>query len=436
LQQALERERTDILDRIHHDFESAQRREQLLLADYANQSHIVTDQAEKTIQYNILKREVDSNRQIYESMLQQVKQASVASAMRASNVRIVDPAKTPIRPYSPDFLLNSGLGLISGLLIGIVLVITRERSNKTIQQPGDLQFWLNIPELGVIPSATLETRRRISYAKPKAINGANENSTTGNKPVSSRIQDVALATHTSKPSLIAESFRAVLTSILFSGENGSRPRILVLTSASPVEGKTTLVSNLGIAMAEIGRKVLIIDADLRRPRMHDLFELPNDRGMSTLLKERAVTEEALNEILCETSIPGLFVLPAGPSTHAAANLLYSSIFPDILKLLRKQFDTILIDTPPMLQMTDARVIGRLADAVVIVTRAGKTTREAAIAAYQRFAEDKTRVLGTILNDWNPKLAPNGYYGYYNGYGHSYANYGGYYSPTKKKERTA
>jgi capsular exopolysaccharide synthesis family protein len=431
LQQALERERTDILDRIHHDYESAMRREQLLLSDYANQSHVVTDQAEKTVQYNILKREVDSNRQIYEAMLQQVKQASVASAMRASNVRTVDPAKVPTKQYSPDYLINSALGLLSGCLLGVGFVIMRERSNKTIQQPGDMPFWLNVPELGVIPSATMETRRRIAYAKPKQIDGSVAANGNGSKRHGDKTQDVALVTHNSKPSLIAESFRAVLTSILFSGDNGTRPRVLMLTSASPVEGKTTLVSNLGIAMAEIGRKVLIIDADLRRPRMHVLFELPNETGLSTLLQDRTFSDESLNGIIHETAIPGLSVLPAGPSTHAAANLLYSTVFPEMLTLLRKQFDTVIIDTPPMLQMTDARVVGRLADAVILVTRAGKTTREAAMAAYQRFAEDKTRVLGTILNDWNPKTAPGGYYGYYNGYGHSYKNYNGYYTAGSK-----
>jgi capsular exopolysaccharide synthesis family protein len=168
-------------------------------------------------------------------------------------------------------------------------------------------------------------------------------------------------------------------------------------------------------MAEIRRRVLIIDADLRRPRMHDVFGLSNERGLGNLLQEE-FTEESLELLIQETKIDGLHVLTGGPPTSAAANLLYSLNFPQLLAILKKQYDMILIDTPPALQMTDARVAGRLADAVVLVARANKTTRDALLTVKKRFADDRIRVIGSILNDWDSKNARASYYkaAYYNG----------------------
>jgi receptor protein-tyrosine kinase len=228
-----------------------------------------------------------------------------------------------------------------------------------------------------------------------------------------------LVTWQHKHTLIAESFRSLLTSILFSGKNGDRPRVLVLTSASPMEGKTTVASNLGIALAEIKRKVLIIDGDLRKPRMHEIFDLPNERGLKSLLYEHPLTADGLYQVVQETSIPGLFVLPSGTATENAANLLYSENLPLLLAKFKRDFDMVIIDTPPMLQMPDARIVGRRADAVILVTRAGHTTRDLALAANQRFAEDKTRVLGTILNDWDPNKTSHAEYGYGRRYHHHY-----------------
>jgi capsular exopolysaccharide synthesis family protein len=220
--------------------------------------------------------------------------------------------------------------------------------------------------------------------------------------------------------MVAEAFRSTLTSLLFIGENGSRPRVLVFTSSNPADGKTTIVSNLAISTAEIRRKVLVIDADLRRPRMHNIFNLSNESGLTDLLQEE-FSEERLAQLIQETSIPGLHVITGGSPTQAAAHLLYSPNFGLILDRLRKEYDMIMIDTPPMLQMTDARVAARLADAVVLVARAGQTTRDAVLAMKDRFAEDRIRVLGTVLNNWDPERFSNGYYSpaysgrYYNRY---------------------
>ena len=227
--------------------------------------------------------------------------------------------------------------------------------------------------------------------------------------------------------MTAEAFRVVLTSILFSGENGSRPKVLVLTSPGPSEGKTTVASNLAIAMAEIGRRVLLIDADLRKPRIHTIFQIEdNDVGLATLLRTQEVTKEVTDTCVHQSAIPNLWVMPSGPATSAAANLLFSNTMQSLLARFKQEYDMVIVDTPPMLQMPDARVVGRQADAVILVMRANHTTRDAALAARQRFAEDQTRLLGTILNDWNPKQSPNGYYGYYKGNYYYNKEYGKHY----------
>ena len=222
-----------------------------------------------------------------------------------------------------------------------------------------------------------------------------------------------------KPSMMADSFRGTLTSIIFSKQGGDRPRVLVLTSANPGEGKTTVVTNLAIALTEISRRVLLIDADMRRPRIHELFDLKNDYGLSDLLNSRSpLNRDPVDVMVQHTEVPGLYALPSGSVETGASDLLYSPRLAELLLKMRGVFDTILIDTPPMLHLPDARVLGKLSDAVVMVLRAGETTRDVAVAACQRFREDGTPLLGTILNGWNPALT---------GYGYDYKHYEAYYA---------
>jgi capsular exopolysaccharide synthesis family protein len=424
LEAAFEHSRTDILKRIDNDFQEATAKEKLLASAYDAQVREVSGQDEKAIQYNILKREVDSSRQLYDTMLQQTKQSSIASALRASNVRVVDAADVPEVPFSPNFKINSMIGLFAGLFLSVAAVTIRERADRMLHQPGDIKSWTDLAELGTIPSAAAAANRIYARSAAKAA-AQPEIRLDGSHPVTpySFAQKVELITWQQKPSFVAEGFRSTLTSIFFVGENGSRPRVLVFTSAHPSDGKTTVVSNLAIATAEIRRKVLVIDADLRRPRLHQIFELPNDRGLSDLLREE-LSEDNTAGLVQETRIPNLHVLPAGQPTHSASHLLYSRNFAPLLAKFKNEYDMILIDTPPMLQMTDARVAGRLADAVILVARSGQTTRDAILAAKDRLSEDSIRVLGTILNDWDPKKAPGGYYGQYkyNYYGKYQAKY--------------
>jgi capsular exopolysaccharide synthesis family protein len=281
--------------------------------------------------------------------------------------------------------MNSALGLLSGIFIGVVFIVMRERADRTIREPGDAQFFLDVSELGIIPSADSDPTRKRRLLP-------------AHRPDSASPNQLALVTRDRKPSVMAESFRTVLTSILFCSQNGSRPHVLVLASAYPKEGKTTVASNLAIALTEIHQRVLLIDGDMRRPRIHDIFDLENKSGLGDLLREPAALDGRPIAEIRETSIPNLFVLPAGSPGAGVASLVYSNRLPELIARLRKEFDTILIDTPPMLQMADAQL------------------------ARQRFAEDGIHVLGAVLNDWNPRHTTSyGYYKYYDHYHHYYGD---------------
>jgi len=422
LQAAYEEQRADVVGRIKNDYTEALRKEKLLETAYDMQAREVVGQDEKAIQYNILKRDVDSNRQLYDTMMQQLEQSSIASALHASNVRVTDPATLSRKPLWPDYRILAPVGLLFGLLVGFCSIVMIERMDRSLRQPGEIQLWTNLPELGTIPSASIDPGKKLRI---KVLNGDSEPAPrgliTGDKKID---RSVELVTWLRKPSVLAEAFRATLTSILFVGENGTRPRVVALTSANASDGKTTVTTNLAIAMAEVRGNVLVIDADMRRPRLHDLFEVTNERGLSELLREPILSGEVISKSIQQTRVPGLAVLTAGATTHSSANLLHSANLGDLLDKLKEQYDMVLIDTPPMLQIADARLVGRYADAVVLVARARKTTRDAIIAAYQRLAEDRIRVLGTVLNDWNPKRASGGYYGYYRAYG--YGTYKSHY----------
>lgn len=398
---AFDRDRADVLNRIRTDYEESLRKENLLRGAYDEQTVDVTGQGEKAIQYNILKRDVDSNRQLYDAMLQQMKQASIATAMHASSVRVVDPADVPLRPVSPSFTLNSALGFLAGLLLSSAAVLIRSEADRTLRSHGDIKQWAELPELGTIPNANGQGGSYYLYKGSRRSGRARKFrlrlSVTNSRSAGGNIE---LGAWQGSATILAESFRGTLTSILTKDENGRRPQVIVLSSANPSEGKTTAVTNIAIAAAEIGMKVLVIDADLRRPRLHRLWNLSNEHGLVDWLQQAPTDSMAL--IVRSPNLPNLHVLTSGAETSTAPQLFHSSKFAALIKQLRAEYDMILIDTPPMLQIADARIISRQADGVVLVARAGQTSREALRAAKERFQEDRTPILGSVLNDWDPK----------------------------------
>ena len=426
LEAAKERERQNILSRIKIDYEASQKREARLEQAFKDQSQHLSGQANELIQYNILQREAETNQKVYDQTLAEAKQAGLASAMRTNNARIVDPAKVPQVPQSPNLPMNISLGMFGGLFCGALFVIVRFTLETRIQAPGTVEWHFNLRELGIIPSAALIPGLR---NKPRLLPGRGG---TTNKlqrtagtvlipPGEARPREsLEFITWTQKSSVISESFRAAVTSILFSSENTEQPQVLVITSAAPGEGKTTVSTNLAIALAETNQRVLLIDADMRLPRLHSIFDLPNTQGLTDFLHERRPVDEYVDDELArKTHIPNLFVMPAGPARSNLSRLLYSKRVKELLARLCSSFDMILLDTPPVMSVPDARILGRAAGAVVLVMRAHQTRTDAAIAAVRCFEEDGCPVLGTILNDWNPKRSSLGPYG---------APYGSPYSP--------
>jgi capsular exopolysaccharide synthesis family protein len=399
LEAAVRNRREQVAKRVRNDFESARRRESLLRLNYDAQAQVVTEQAQKAIRYKILKRDAETNRTLYESLLQKVKEAGVAKAMRAGNVRLVDAAKAPFFPYKPRVLANAVMGLMAGLFLGIAFITVRERADHNIRVPGESPACLRIPELGAIPSAEAgrsQTPLLIESSRNRGI----VVSTSGDTRT-----DAQLASPTGVLPVLADSFRAILASLLFSPQNDISCVGIVIASAGPGDGKSTIVCNLGLAMAETDRRVLLIDGDLRSPRLHEIFDVPNRGGLTELLQVEDPSPEVMASRLVRVAAnSGLYILPAGNAPGQISHLLYSARLPKLLQRFREEFDAILIDSPPMLQTPDARILARVAGAAVLVIRAGQTSRDTAAAAAQRFAEDGTPVLGTILNDWNLKAA--------------------------------
>jgi capsular exopolysaccharide synthesis family protein len=386
LRAAIEQEQQNILTRSANDYAAAKRREALLAQAYIEQAKVVSDQAQKAITYNTLRHEVETNHQIYSALLQRIQQAGLASAMRAGNILIVDTADPPLLPYRPSLFLNSSIGLLCGTFFAFGFVMLRERFDASFRDPGLAPLHLNLPELGIIPRFEGRDGRQIARSTGKSA------ALTLFRLAGARVQN---------DPLVADSFRATLTSILLPGLDHKTPRAIVVTSPNPGAGKTTVTGHLGIAAAEMGLRVLLIDGDLRRPRLHEVFHLASSWGLSDLLCQAGeLGTIPLPQLALQTQFQRLFILPSGLSVANATQLLYSQRMVNLLLRMKGEFDLVLIDAPPMVHLADARVLGRLADGVILVLRAGQTTRMAAGQACERLAEDGTRIVGTILNSWD------------------------------------
>lgn len=379
---ALNQQRANIVNRIRNEFEASQRRENLLRAEYNKEHGVLTGQAGETTRYNVLKREVDANRQMYDALLQRMKESNIASAMRTSGIRILDPAVAPSQPYKPNASVNIVIGLFSGLLLAVGIAVIRARNDATLHLPGEVTNSLAVPELGLIPAG--------------------------------KGKNLELVTWERKVSPMAESFRSTVASMMFAEDkDGKGSRVVVFTSASPGEGKSTVITNVAIAWAQTrNQRVLLIDADTRRPVLNKFFSLPNTVGlMDLLIGTEPVTAASVAPAIQATFVPNLSLLASGEGTSDLVTPLYSPRLQQLLAVCREKYDVVLIDTPPMLQMPDARIMGRLADRVILVVRSGKTARGAAVFAAQKFAEDGTPIFGGILNSFDLGNTAYPYRGY-------------------------
>jgi capsular exopolysaccharide synthesis family protein len=390
LQKSYEAEISMVLHRIKHEYEAAVKQEKSLAAAYAGQSQRVGSEAGKTSQYQALKREAETQRQTYQSLLMQQNQTSLSSSVPIIPIRVVEPATVPELPYKPRPVLNISFGTLLGLMLASGVVFLKERMDRSIKVPGMTRWMLNAPELGVIPNLGNGNRNgaKRRWLGSKNLNGTPEDPGT------------ALVAPASAPAYVTESFRSTLASILRNQASRSH-KIILITSPGPSEGKTTVVQNLGIVLAESGRKVLLIDADFRRPHLHRKFGLANEWGLIDLLcDDLPISESALERLETPTGLSGLSILPNRITQNNIAKALYSPRFRMVLETLSKRYDMILVDAPPILSVADARIIAPLTDSLILVLRCGVTDRESAMEAYQRIQADGVSLLGTVLTDYD------------------------------------
>jgi succinoglycan biosynthesis transport protein ExoP len=397
----LQSETTKAVDHLKGQYLAALQREEMLRGSFEKQKQEANKLNESAIEYSILKRDLDSNRTLYEGLLEKLKEAGVTAGLRSNNFRIINAARVPTSPSQPNIPRNLTFALVLGVISGISLAFLLESMDNTVRTPEQAQALSCLPSLGMIPLGS----KSASY-------GA-----TGKRLALTASQEVVETVTQARPqSQMAESYRALRTSLLLSNL-GAPPRVILVTSARPQEGKTTTSINTAIVLAQKGVRVLLIDADLRRPSIHKTLGMGPRSGLSNVLTGSA----SLQQTVATTPIlPNLFILPAGTPPPNPAELLASSNMRDLLEELREQFDHIVIDTPPTLSVTDAVVLSPRADATILVIRSGQTTKQALRRARDILMQVNAHVAGVLLNAVD--LTSPDYYYYYEYQG----KYGSYY----------
>src|SRR5437762_6727691 len=377
--------------RLRGDYLAALQRENMLRSALEEQKQQENKLNESAIEYSLLKRDFETNRTLYEGLLQKLKEAGVTAGLRSNNIRPVDIARTPGAPAEPNVPRNLGFALALGLTSGIGLAFLLEGIDNTVRTPEQAQIISGLPSLGMIPLGSkngveASVRQRLAVASSKEV--------------------VELITQSRPQSQMAESYRALRTSLLLTSL-GAPPKVILITSALPQEGKTTTSINTAIVLAQKGVRVLLIDADLRRPSIHKTLGMGPKMGLSNVLTGNATIQQAT---VRSSILPGLFILPAGTPPPNPAELLASSNMRDVLTELREQYDHIVVDTPPALSVTDAVVMSTRADAVVLVIRSGQTTKQALRRSRDLLMQVNARVAGVLLNAVD--LTSPDYYYYY------------------------
>ncbi len=420
IERTLETEKVALLNRSKSDYEEALRKERMLSGAYSSQTHAVSAQSDKSAQYAMLRRDVDTEQTLYMNLLQKSSEAALVALVPTSSIRVVDEASPNRVPISPNPSKDIPVGAFAGAGLGYGLILLREfvrrqKLTKLFDAPGYSQLVLGVPELGVIPSTEMfNPRKRLSVRS--SSRGSDAVLDVNSLDVATENGDSVLDSwQDDRSSMLSESFRQTLVSLLRTKPQNHSP-VYVITSAGPGEGKTTLSINLARAMAETGQRVLLVDADLRRPNIHSRLGMDNHEGLSDILTSPLdIKDIELSTFVQPTQIDNLSVMMHGlMKVETPALLFFSPKVSILISLLQSKFDCILFDTAPALPFPDARLWGKYSDGVVMVVRSGVTTREGASAACERFLNDGVSVLGTILNDWAPTGgASDAYkYGYY------------------------
>jgi len=387
----IQAEMKKIVAKVRGQYMTSLQREHMLHDALEKQKQEANKLNESAIEYNILKRDAETYRTLYEGLLQKLKEAGVSAGLKANNFHIVDGARPPTSPVEPNIPRNLGFGFMLGLATGVGLAFLLEGLDNTIRTTEQAQAVSGLASLGMIPLGSKAAR---DGASSKRL------------VIASSKEAVELVTQVRPQSQMAESYRALRTSLLLSNL-GAPPKVIMVTSALPQEGKTTTSINCAIVLAQKGVRVLLVDADLRRPSIHKTLGMGPRSGLSNVL----TGSTTLEQVIAHPSIlPNLDVLPAGTPPPNPAELLASANMRDVLAQLGEQYDHIVVDTPPSLSVTDAVVLSQRADAVVLVIRSGHTTKQALRRARDILARVNAKVVGVLLNAVD--LSSPDYYYYY------------------------
>jgi polysaccharide biosynthesis transport protein len=396
----IQAEMKKIASKVRGQYTTALQRENMLHDALEKQKQEANKLNESAITYTILKRDVETNRQLYEGLLQKLKEAGVSAGLKSNNFRIVDRAAPPTGPIEPNIPRNLLLAMVLGMASGVGLAFLLEGLDNTVRTTDQAQMISGLASLGMIPLGSKSAREG---PNPKRL------------VIAASKEAVELVTQVRPQSQMAESYRALRTSLLLSNL-GAPPKVIMVTSALPQEGKTTTSMNCAVVLAQKGVRVLLIDADLRRPSIHKNLGMGPHSGLSNVLTGSTTLEQAITRTAI---LPNLDVLPAGTPPPNPAELLASTNMRDLLAQLREQYDHIVIDTPPSLSVTDSVVLSPRADAVVLVIRSGQTTKQALRRARDILTQVNAKVVGVLLNAVD--LSSPDYYYYYE-YQGKYARY--------------
>jgi len=390
--------RSIIVERVTMEQKQASRRTSLLEDRYRRQLVTAMEQASKQAHYDMLRNEVNVNRQIYESMAQKVKEAGVMAALRTPDARVVSAAVPPTKPSSPDLAVSLALAFLLATVASALYIIMAERGNRSVRVPGEIGVFLPNSEIAAIPA----------YLPPRRINGGSLSLTKGRDK---KLHSMLEHWNDRDGTILSEAYRMAGTSIMLRSDRDNGSRVLLITSPHPQCGKTTTIANLAISLAEGSRRVVVVDGDLRKAGLSHLFGFENSPGLSEAISESRKDDPL--KLIRSTDYPGVWVLPCGSVQENAAKLLQSDRLRYVIELLRTDFDFVLLDGPPLLELADARLLGKLAEGVVLICRAGRTQRDELNEAWSILREDGANTLGVILNGYDLKTeCPNRYSSYF------------------------
>jgi len=390
---------------------AAQQKEASIKATLDRQRGDVANMKNDAILYNSIKSEVESKRRLLNSLLERqsgIQLSAQLTGLNASNISIIDKAEVPVRPVSPNKKNNFLMALIIGLFGGVGLCFLFDYLDDTVKGPDDVEKLVGLPSLGIIPylppggltkskGYASYLKHRYSYSKenPERIHSLPE------------VKEIELVNYLNPDGPFSEEYRTVRTSILLSHAE-KPPKVIVFTSATAQEGKTTTVVNMAASFAQIQERVLVVETDLRKPRLHRLFNLRNITGLTAYLTGKA----PLKEIIHKTFIENIWLIPSGPIPPNPAELLNSKKMKDLLEEASQMFDVVLLDSPPVLAVIDSVIISSIADSMVMVIRAGKTRRKPLLGAVQELKRARANIIGVVFNGADLNKAGSYYPRYY------------------------